>query len=90
MKLLLDPNKCPVCGNKGTISFDTHRCLECLNPLFKQGQDYGRYEEETGFKHYFVFMPNDPARGKFRGWIASEHLEAPKPNEGKEKKALSL
>lgn len=76
MKLLTNPSRCPACGHK-TVSFDIHRCLECETPLFKAGQDYGRFQQETSLGSFYVFF--SPNGVLFRGWVHSGHLEAPAP-----------
>ncbi len=79
MLLLTNPRLCPQCS-KATVRFSQHKCInpECLTPLFKADDNYGQFQSDTNIRAFWVYF--DPARkGLFRGFVHSDHLEAPAP-----------
>ncbi len=72
MLLLKRKDLCPQCGNF-SVRLDSHSCDNCHVKLFKQHDDFGRYEQETLFKHYYVWFNR-------LGWVYSDKLSTLCPN----------
>ena len=64
--LLTDRSICPSCRRKSAPS-GYGQCRSCGMMLFDNHNDFKKYEDETGWREYWVF-------GKIHGWRHRSHL----------------
>ena len=65
--LLTDRNYCPNCRRKSTPK-GYGQCRGCGMMLFDAGNDFRKYELETGFREYWVYI------SKTKGFVHRSHL----------------
>ena len=67
--LLTDPKFCPSCRRNGVPSSLPAKCRCCDMWLFKATDSILRFEEDTGWREYWVWT------GKDKGWMHSTQVK---------------
>ena len=80
--LLTNPKECPACRHEAAPTYLPGKCHNCKMQLFKWEDCFRKFEDETGWREYYVFT------GKDFGWKHRTHLFSVEDSKPVEAKAL--
>jgi threonine synthase len=65
--LLKEPLQCPSCRRNAAPALLPARCRNCGMMLFKASDNFKKFEDETGWREYFIFFTET-------GWKHRSHV----------------